>query len=120
MAKDDESKEVAAFIASMERRMRDPSAPARGRHWAAFLAVQPLVEAALARRHTMKATWSELREQGKVSMTYESFRSYCRKAGLTKRRRDQPNPRATGARGGGAQPGTMSEALRSTDRDDLL
>jgi hypothetical protein len=44
--------------------------------------VRPLIEGALQGGHTLKATWESLREEGKLSMTYESFRRYCRAMGV--------------------------------------
>lgn len=76
-------KEIAAFVDRMSKRLNDsPKASRRGRHRAAFIAVRPLIEGALGRGHTLKATWEALREEGKLSMTYESFRRYCRAMGL--------------------------------------
>lgn len=76
-------KEIAAFVDRMGKRLNDsPKGSRRGRHRAAFIAVRPLIEAALCSGHTLKATWEALREEGKLSMTYESFRKYCRATGL--------------------------------------
>jgi len=52
------------------------------KHRAAFLALRPLVQGALASGYTVKATWATLRADGRISMTYETFRLHCRRAGL--------------------------------------
>jgi hypothetical protein len=70
-------KELLAFVERVAKR-----ASPRGSHRAVFVAVHPLVEHALAAGHTMKATWDALRAEGKVTMTYETFRAHCRQAGL--------------------------------------
>jgi hypothetical protein len=76
-------KEIGAFVDRIATRLNDnPKAPQRGRHRAAFIAVRPLVEGALSRGHTLKATWEALRDERKLSMSYETFRSYCRRARL--------------------------------------
>jgi Family of unknown function (DUF5338) len=73
-------KEAEAFVERLLSRLKDdPRAPLSGRYRAAFLAVQPLVEAALERGCTMKATWEGLRTEQRISMTYETFREHCRR-----------------------------------------
>jgi Family of unknown function (DUF5338) len=79
----DPNRDVRAFVDRMAKRLKDnPKAPLRGRHRAAFIAVRPLVEGGLTCGYTMKATWEALREEGKLSMTYETFRAHCRQVGL--------------------------------------
>jgi Family of unknown function (DUF5338) len=52
----------------------------RGRHRVAFIALRPHIEVSLARGHTMKVIWEGLRDEGRVSMTYETFRTQCHRA----------------------------------------
>lgn len=78
-----EEKELAAFLERIDERLGDSAgAWHSGKHRAAFTALRPFVDAALNRGYTMKATWAELREEKKLSMTYEMFRVYCRRAGV--------------------------------------
>jgi hypothetical protein len=70
-------KELVAFVERVAKR-----ASPRDSHRAVFVGVRPLVEHALAAGHSMKATWDALRAEGKVTMTYETFRAHCRQAGL--------------------------------------
>jgi hypothetical protein len=74
--------EVAAFLERMGKRTSESGASHSGMHRVAFTAVQPLVEGVLARGYTMKATWDALREEKKLSMSYETFRTHCRRAGI--------------------------------------
>lgn len=67
-------KELAAFV--------DRVAKLRDSHRAVFIRVRPLIERSLAAGHSMKATWEVLQAEGKVTMTYETFRAHCRQAGL--------------------------------------
>jgi hypothetical protein len=79
----DTDKEITAFVDRITKRQNDnPKASQRGRHRAAFIALRPAVEYALSRGHTLKAIWETLRDEHKASMTYETFRNYCRRAGL--------------------------------------
>ena len=59
-----------------------PGASHSGKHRAAFTALRSLIEAALAQGYTMRATWSALREKKQLSMSYETFRTHCRGAGM--------------------------------------
>ena len=68
--------ELAAFVERVARRAL------KGSHRAVFVGVRPLIESALAAGHSMKATWQVLHAEGKLTMTYETFRAHCRKAGL--------------------------------------
>ena len=75
--------EVTAFREYMAKRLGEsPTASRRGKHRVAFLALRPLIEDALVRGYTMKGTWAALREQGRLSMSYQAFRSHCRREGL--------------------------------------
>ena len=95
---DEADTRVSAFVARLAARLKDtPGASLSRHHRATFLAVCPLVEGALASGYTMKATWEALRAEGSISMTYETFRSHCRRRGLgrdgRKRARDrEPAP----------------------------
>lgn len=78
-----EEKELAAFLERIDERLGDSAgAWHSGKHRAAFTALRPFIDAALDRGYTMKATWATLREEKKLSMTYETFRVYCRRAGV--------------------------------------
>jgi hypothetical protein len=79
---DNLSKDQKAFADLLDARAHDGAKAIRGRHRVAFIAVRPLVEVGLARGHTIKATWEALRDTGRLSMTYESFRMHCRRARL--------------------------------------
>lgn len=76
-------KEVEAFVQRIGKRLNEsPRAPHGGRHRAAFIALQPFIEGALAHGYTMKTTWAALREEKKLSMSYQTFRTHCRRAGI--------------------------------------
>jgi hypothetical protein len=76
-------KELAAFIERIGERVNNsPEGSHRGKHRAAFIALRPLIEGALAHGFTMKTTWAALREEKKVSMSYQTFRMHCWRAGL--------------------------------------
>lgn len=75
-------KELAAFLERIEKRMSESGTSHRGRHRVAFTALQPLTEHAVALGYTMKAVWAALRDENELSMTYETFRAYCRRAGI--------------------------------------
>lgn len=75
--------EVTAFREYMAKRLgENPTASRMGKHRVAFLALRPLIEDALLRGYTMKGTWAALREQGRLSMSYQAFRNHVRRAGL--------------------------------------
>jgi hypothetical protein len=101
--------EVAVFIARVGEHLKHQAkASLTSKHRAAFLALRPLVQAALASGYTMKSTWATLHADGKISMTYETFRLHCRRAGLGRglreikraHRRDQREERALSGKGG--------------------
>jgi hypothetical protein len=75
-----------------------------GKHRAAFTALRPLIEGALAQGYTMKATWATLREEKKLSMSYQAFRIYCREAAIGRVAQNIPS-----------RSQTRSEPLRPTD-----
>ena len=100
-----ENRDVADFIARLQQRMTtDPQAPRRARYRAAFLAVRGQAEAGLRLGFTVKDVWQQLHDDGKVAMTYQTFRTHCRQAGLAP---------ATGA---GTRPGGPSGAADSSPR----
>lgn len=70
-------KETMAFVERVAGR-----ASSRNSYRAAFLALRPLIEGAIVAGYSMKTTWETLRAEGKLTMTYETFRVHCRKAGL--------------------------------------
>lgn len=71
-------KETIAFVERVARRTSQ-----RNSYRATFVALRPLIEGALAAGYSMKTTWETLCAEGKVTMTYETFRVHCRKAGLS-------------------------------------
>jgi hypothetical protein len=72
-----------AFLEYIGKRLSEnPRASHSGKHRAAFTALRTLIEAALAQGYTMRATWSALREKKQLSMSYETFRTHCRRAGI--------------------------------------
>lgn len=71
-------KETRAFVERVARRTSQ-----RNSYRATFVALRPLIEGALAAGYSMKTTWETLRGEGKLTMTYETFRVHCRKAGLS-------------------------------------
>lgn len=73
-------KELNAFVERVGKR-----ASLRGSHRAAFIAVRSLIEGALAAGYPMKTTWQTLHAEGKLTMSYETFRARCREAGLSRR-----------------------------------
>lgn len=78
--------ELEAFLKRIGERLADsPGASNSGRHRAAFIALRPLIEGALASGFTMKATWTALREEKKISMSYQTFRVHCWRAGIGSR-----------------------------------
>jgi hypothetical protein len=86
-------KEPEAFLERMRERLSDkPEASHTGKHRAAFTALRPLIEIALAHGYTMKATWEGLRDERKLSMSYQAFRMYCREAGVGRPPQSAPLP----------------------------
>lgn len=77
------AKEIDAFLARIGKRLSEsPRASHSGKHRAAFTALRPLIEATLAQGYTMMATWDALRDEKELSMSYETFRTHCRRAGI--------------------------------------
>jgi hypothetical protein len=80
---DTQEKKVAAFLERLSERLSDKVGASRsGVHRAAFTALRPFIDGSLARGYTMKTTWTALREEKKLSMTYETFRAHCRRVGI--------------------------------------
>jgi hypothetical protein len=52
-----------------------------------FHVAQVAAHAAQAPLFTMKATWAALREEKKISMSYQTFRMHCWRAGIGARSR---------------------------------
>lgn len=76
-------KDIDAFLERIGKRLSEsPRASHSGKHRAAFTALWPLIEATLAQGYTMMATWDALREEKELSMSYETFRTHCRRAGI--------------------------------------
>jgi len=91
--------ELAAFLQRIDKRLSEgPGGPHSGRHRAAFIALRPLIEGALASGFTMKATWAALREEKKLSMSYQTFRTHCSRAGIALRS-DATPPSEVASRG---------------------
>lgn len=115
-------KDIDAFLERIGKRLSErPRASHSGKHRAAFTALRPLIEATLAQGYTMMATWEALRDENELSMSYETFRTHCRRAGIGQ---DVPvaapamhsipsPPRPTGA--AAARPGTAAPA-EATER----
>jgi hypothetical protein len=82
-------KEMMAFVERVASR-----ASQRNSYRATFVALRPLVEGALAAGYSMKTTWETLCAEGKLTMTYETFRVHCRKAGLGHAAQEPPRVRA--------------------------
>lgn len=109
--------DIDTFLERIGKRLREsPGASHSGKHRAAFTALRPLIEATLAEGYTMMATWSALREEKELSMSYETFRMHCRRAGIAQGVRtpapslhpgpESPRPAsAAAARPGTAGPG---------------
>jgi hypothetical protein len=100
--------EMAAFVERLARR-----ASLKGRHRAVFVGVRPLIERGLDGGHSMKATWEVLHAEGKVTMTYETFRAHCRKAGL-----GDPAARPGGARARADRQRIVASAAPETPPQD--
>jgi len=76
-------KDIDAFLEHIGKRFGErPGASHSGKHRAAFTVLRPVIEATLARGFTMMAAWDTLREGKELSMSYETFRSHCRRAGI--------------------------------------
>ena len=114
-------KELEAFLERMRERLSDkPGASHTGKHRAAFTALRPLIEGALAHGYTMKVTWAALREEKKLSMSYQAFRMFCQRAGIGRPQRSAASPaqsRPDPLRASGAI-ATGSGAARPTDASE--
>jgi hypothetical protein len=77
------AKDIEAFLERVGKRLSEsPRASHSGKHRVAFTALRPLIEAMLGQGYTMMATWDSLREENELSMSYETFRTHCQRAGL--------------------------------------
>jgi Family of unknown function (DUF5338) len=75
--------DIDAFLGRIRKRFGEkPGASHSGKHRAAFTVWRPVIEATLAEGFTMMAAWDMLREEKELSMSYETFRSHCRRAGI--------------------------------------
>ena len=106
-------KELAEFIGRVAQR-----SSLAGRQRASFVAVSSLIEGALAAGHSMRATWETLHASGKITMTYETFRAHCRRAGMHRRAHGTAQ-RDTGTRGAGQRGATSATpVVRPQERFD--
>jgi hypothetical protein len=110
-------KDIDAFLEHIGKRLSEsPGASHSGKHRAAFTALRPLIEATMAQGYTMMATWDTLREAKELSMSYETFRSHCRRAGIGQAVHPaapaaHPRPVSSGPAGASAaRPGTVGPA----------
>ena len=72
---------LRAARARMGKRLNEDSqAPHGGKHRAAFIALRRFIEGALADGYTMKATWTALCDEKKLSMSHQTFRMHCQRA----------------------------------------
>jgi hypothetical protein len=102
-------KETMTFVERVARR-----ASLRSSYRATFLALRQLVEDALAAGYPMKTTWETLHAEGKVTMTYETFRVHCRKAGLGRSAQEPARVRAQAK----PQPSATAEPTSTVQRAD--
>lgn len=118
------SKDLKAFVSRVAKHVNaDANARRRGRHRAAFIALRPHVEASLNGGHTMKATWETLHAEGRLSMTYETFRTHCRRARVVEAVASPPpsvtpnanEPRTAPVRAQPAMPRPATEPARTND-----
>jgi hypothetical protein len=76
-------KEVAAFVERIGKRLSETVRPQkRERNRTAFIALRPFIEGALASGYSIKTIWATLRDEQKLAMSYQTFRTYCRRAGV--------------------------------------
>lgn len=76
-------KAVAAFVERIGQRVGESPRPRRReRNRAAFIALRPFIEGALASGYTVKTIWETLRDERKLAMSYQTFRTHCRRAGV--------------------------------------
>jgi hypothetical protein len=104
-------KETMAFVERVASR-----ASLRNSYRATFVALRPLVEGALAAGYSMKTTWETLRAESKLTMTYETFRVHCSKAGLGHAAQDPPRVRAQADEQRRAAVASASPLQRSEER----
>ena len=101
--------DTEAFLEYIGKSLSEaPGASHSGKHRAAFTALRSLIEAALAQGYTIRATWSALREKKQLSMSYETFRAHCRRAGIGQAQAPAPQLRPEPARS--AHPGPVRPA----------
>jgi hypothetical protein len=76
-------KEVAAFVERIGKRVSESPRPRRReRNRAAFIALRQFIVGALASGYTIKTIWATLRDEKKLAMSYQTFRTHCRRAGV--------------------------------------
>ena len=106
--------DTEAFLEYIGKRLSEnPRASHSGKHRAAFTALRTLIEAALAQGYTMRATWSALREKKQLSMSYETFRTHCRRAGIGEAQAPVPQLRPDVARSADPAPGRPAASASS-------
>jgi hypothetical protein len=76
---------VAAFLEYMAKRMKERGGSLSEKHRVAFIALRPAIERGRTQGYTMKAIWAGLRDEGKLSMRYETFCAHCRRASIAAR-----------------------------------
>jgi hypothetical protein len=69
---------------SLLSRLRQKVSASSGRrhHRAIFIAMHDEIAEALGAGYTLKAIWELLREEGRLAMSYATFRAHCKAAGL--------------------------------------
>jgi hypothetical protein len=80
------------FLGRLQKLARAGAPTRSGGHRAAFAAVRELVEAAVGDGYAVKLVWKLLRQEGRVTMSYETFLGHYRRRGLARR----PAPAAAG------------------------
>lgn len=76
-------KEVTAFVERIGKRVSESPRPRRReRNRAAFIALRQFIVGALASGYTIKTIWATLRDEKKLAMSYQTFRTHCRRAGV--------------------------------------
>lgn len=107
-------KEVAAFVERIGKDVSESPRPRkRERNRAAFITLRPYIEGALANGYAMKTIWGKLRDEKKVAMSYQTFRTHCRRAGVASnveaRRTDLPRSAQTPAQSRPAAPADTAQ-----------
>jgi hypothetical protein len=107
-------KEVASFVEQIGQDVSESPRPRkRERNRAAFITLRPYIEAALASGYAMKTIWGKLRDQKKVAMSYQTFRTHCRRAGVAlnaeARRTELPRSAQTPVQSRPAVPADMAQ-----------